>query len=346
MARVSSVLTAIFRVVRREVGTFGSLGGNNFIFFIALMMYGASQGGVEPKSAYPPLLFVLIVMMFPLSSDPLEKVPPSRLGLWPLDRGDRGALRLISIALSPMLWIAIGLLLFKRVRPGIAVAFLTALLGIQIIGFVGRTLLSRAPRWNGLKYVPPFPGKLGGLIRNNVRQILQVLDFYLALILSIGAICYRLFAADPQPDAFPILSVMIALTLSTYSQVLFGLDRTSSAITRYHLFPLSGWQVLIAKDIALLGVLLVLVALVDPLPGLSFGLIALAIGHHVSILEKIPLRRWRFSGGRAAAGVLQCIGGFIFGLSTYRISPLFLGAAFTIYLGSLLFYGWRWGRQA
>lgn len=344
MARVAIILAAIGRAVRREVGTFGSLGGNNFVFFIALMMYGAAQSGVEPKSSYPPLLFLLIVLMFPLSSDPLEKIPASRLGLWPLTPSERVQLRALSILLSPVLWIAAALFVFKRIRPAIAIAFLTALIGVQVIAMVARSLLARAPRFDDLKLVPPLPGKLGGLVRNNVRQIFQVLDFYIALILAAGACAYRAFAAKPEPEAFPILSVMIALTLSTYAQVLFGLDRTSSALTRYRLFPLHGWQVLLAKDIAFLAVLLVLVLPVDPLPGLAFGLFALAAGHHASVLEKIPLRHWRFSGGRAFIGVVQCVGGFMLGISTHRVSPLYAAAAAGLYAVSLAFYGWRLGK--
>src|SRR5581483_4636549 len=214
----------------------------------------------------------------------------------------------------------------------------------QAIGLAMRFLLSRAPRWSALRYVPPIAGKLGGLIRNNLRQMIQVLDFYVALILSAGACLYRAFAKDPSPDAFPILAVMIALVMSTYAQVLFGLDRTSSASTRYRLFPVPGWQVLLSKDVAYLGVVTILVAPVDLLPGLSFALFALAVGHHASVLEKIPLRRWRFSGGRAFLGVVQCVGGFMLGLSTHRASPLFVFASLGIYGASLIFYGWQWDR--
>jgi hypothetical protein len=63
----------------------------------------------------------------------------------------------------------------------------------------------------------------------------------------------------------------------------------------------------LAKDEAFLGFLLLLVLPLDPAPGLTFGFIALAVGHHPSILLPIPQRRWRFTGGRLLPGAIQGI---------------------------------------
>lgn len=345
MARLAAILGALARAVRRDVGTFSSLGLNNFVFFIALMMYGAAESHMQPNSAYPLLLLMMIVVLFPLSSDPLDKVPPSRAALWPLSRRERVALRIGSLALSPVLWLAVILMLFKRVSPGVAVAFLTALIGVQAIGIVARAGLAHAPRKMALRWIPSFPGKLGELIRNHVRQLFQVLDLYVALILMLGACAYRWLAAKPEPEAFPILSLMVALAMSTYAQTLFGLDYASGAISRYRLFPLRGWEILLSKDIAYLSVVFLLVLPLDPVPGLAFALFALAVGHHASVLDKIPLRRWRFAGGRAGAGVVQSIGGFIFGLSAHRTSAAFVLVSLALYLASLAVYGWIWGRR-
>ena len=41
-------------------------------------------------------LIMGLVVLFPLSTDPLRKIPPSRLALWPLDRRDHWILRLAS----------------------------------------------------------------------------------------------------------------------------------------------------------------------------------------------------------------------------------------------------------
>ena len=342
MAGTRAILAAIGRAVGRDAGTFRSLFGNNFFFFIGLLGYASAESHMEPKGSYPFLLLLLIVLLFPLSSDPLDKVPPSRLALWPLTMQQRWTIRAASLALSPVLWLAIALVLFKRIRPGIAMAFLTALIVVQAIAMAARGIVSRLPRWNALKYVPPLPGRLGGLVRNHLRQMLQVLDFYVAAILCLSACAYRVLASNPDREAFPVLALMVALAVSTYAQSLFGLDRASGAMSRYRLFPLRGWEILVSKDLAYLALLVLIVLPLDPLAGLSFGLFALAVGHHASVLERIPLRRWRFSSGRPFLGVVQCVGGFMLGISEHRDSSLFVLASFGIYLISLAFYSRKW----
>jgi hypothetical protein len=324
--------------VRRDVGSFGSLQVNNFFLFVVLMMYGASQSGVEPKSSYPFLLLLMIVMLFPLSSDPLDKVPATRRALWPLSVRQRLQLRLASIALSPVLWIAIGILLFRRVRPGIAAAFLTALIAVQILAIAARAAMARVGGGSFLKLVPGF---FGPMIVNHIRQIFQILDVYIALILFVSASAYRLLARDAEPEAFPILAMMIALAISTYAQCLFGLDSR----TRYQLYPLRGWRILLSKDLAFLGVTAILVLPLDPLAGLTFALIALAVGHRASVLEQLKIRRWRFTGGRAYLSVIQCVGGFVLGISAHRVSAAFGLAALVAWMISVVAYGWVWDRH-
>ena len=96
MAPLSAILNALRRAVARDLGTFGSLKLNNFFLFIALLIWGALESGVEPKSAEPLLLLLFLVLLVPLSSDPLQKIPPVRLSVWPLGAGQRLVLRLAS----------------------------------------------------------------------------------------------------------------------------------------------------------------------------------------------------------------------------------------------------------
>ena len=80
-------------------------------------------------------------------------------------------------------------------------------------------------------------------------------------------------------------------------------------MTRYELLPLRRWEILAAKDIAFLGMLLVLTAPLDAAAGLAFGLAALAIGRYPAVRVHLPQRRWRFSSGRVLFGVLQGVVG-------------------------------------
>ena len=177
------------------------------------------------------------------------------------------------------------------------------------------------------------------MVVNNAREMLSLLDPYLAILLSAAGCAYRLLNAHPDPAAFPILAFLVSLALSTYAQCLFGLD-SASGVSRYRLLPLRGWQILAAKDIAFLAILFVLVLPLSPGPGLTFGLVALAVGHFPSVGSHRPQRRWRFSSGRLVFGVVQVVGGAMLGGAESQQGPWFLLAAAAACGLSL----WRCGR--
>jgi hypothetical protein len=343
MVALVAIMKALRRSVGRDLGTLGSIKVNNLFLFVGLLMYGALNTGLPPKSAYPFFVLLGFLLLFPLSSDPLSKIPPVRLALWPLMGGQRLGLRFASLALSPVAWIGV-LILLKTARPLVALAFCGLAAGIQAAMALGRRAATRNPHWDLLRYIPQFPGRLGGLVRKNIRELLSLLDPYAALLLSIGAGAYRAFGVHPDPEAFAIIGLLVALTMSTYAQSLFGLELASrSGMARYRLLPLGGWDVLLAKDIAFLAVLFVLLLPLDIAPGMTFGLVALALGHHSSVLLELPQQRWRFTGGRLLPlGALQAVGGMALGFVEYEKGLAVLGAAAVGYLVSLSYYGRRW----
>lgn len=336
---VFAILSALARAGRRDLGTFGSLKVNNFFFFVALLMYGALNTGLPPRSSYPFLILLGLPLLFPLSSDPLSRIPPSRLALWPLGPIPRLALRVVSLALSPVLWLTVVLML--KAAPALAAAFVALAIGAQLAMAFGRGLARRAPRWNPVRFVPRLPGRTGELIRNNLRAMLCILDVYLAALLSAAGGLYRFLTPDPDSAAFPILAMLVALALSTYAQGLFSLDGGPGA-TRYRLLPLRGWQILAAKDAAYLAILLVLVLPLSPEPGLTFGLTALAIGHFPSVALRLPQQRWRFTGGRAWLGAAQMLIGFTFAYAEAHSGIVYLLVAAAGCAVSVAWCGWRW----
>lgn len=345
MAPLSAILKAVRRAVQRDLGTFRSIRVNNFFLFVALIVYGSLNSGVRPVSAAPFFLLLGFLLLFPLSSDPLKRIPVDRLALWPLSKTQHWQLRMASLMLSPVIWIAV-ILLAVKVRISAAVSFVGVAMVMQFAVVLSNRMEKGNPHWNFLRLVPQFPGPLGGLIRNNVRHLLSLLDFYIAFLLSLGGAVYRVLSVHPDPAAFPVLAILVALALSTYTQSLFGLE-FGSGITRYHLLPLRGWQILMAKNLAFLGVLLLLVLPLDPLCGLSFGLISLAVGHHSSVLMRLPQQRWRFTGGRLLpVGLVQIIASMGAGMEEQQhgIVVLALSAA-TCFL-SLVCYGKLWDRNS
>ena len=342
MARLFAVLKFIQLAVSRELATFESVKFNNFFLFVALMVYSSLQSGLKPKSAEPFLMLLGLLVLFPISSDPLAKIPPSRLSLWPIDRRKKILLRIVSLGLSPVVWITM-FLMWHKAGFTLALTFLGLAVIVQCLVVLGNQLALRGPRYNVLHYVPPFPGVLGGLVRSSWRDMLTILDTYLAALLSAGGTAYRFLSARPEATAFPMLSALVALALSTYAQSLFGFD-LASGITRYRLLPLRGWHILLVKDTAFLVVLAVLVAPLDLGAGLAAGLVALALGHRSTVFSRLELRRWRFATGRVLIGVLQTAACFALALGEQNTGLVMLGAA-SAWVVSLLWYGRAWERK-
>jgi len=138
-----------------------------------------------------------------------------------------------------------------------------------------------------------------------------------------------------------VLAMMVTLALSTYTQCCFGLD-SISGITRYRLLPLRGWQILLAKDIAFLAIVLVLTLPTGSgiLASLTFALTMIAVGRYPSLALDLPLQRWRFASGDLRFSAVQFITAPTLAFAASRISLWFLAAAMILYLVSLFAGGW------
>ena len=285
MARAAPILRALGTAFRRDWKSIGSIGVNVF-FPVTLVMLGRAGGYIY--------ILIGLVMLFPMSGDPLRKIPPSRLLLWPLDRRDRVVLRLASPWLNPVTWI-LAVLAAWAARGHITFGLWALVAGLVAAGFV----LSRLPPagkplfW---RRIPSCPGPLEQLVRKNTREILSTLDFYLALLLSLTGLAYRIARLGLPAQAYADLNLLVLLALTSYTQCLFGLDG-EGGLSRYRLLPLRGWQILISKDLALLTVVLLLSLPLAPLPGLGGAMVALALGHSMSVQEPRQQTRWRFSTG-------------------------------------------------
>ena len=88
MAGPFAILSALARSVWRDLRTFSSISGNNIALFVVIVMYQQTQ------SVAFFLMILGVLLLGPLSGDPLRKVPPDRLALWPLSTRQRIGLRL------------------------------------------------------------------------------------------------------------------------------------------------------------------------------------------------------------------------------------------------------------
>jgi hypothetical protein len=315
-----AIVGALFRSVRRDLAGYASFRTNNFFLFVALMIWGALVSGVAPIASYPFLAALGALMIVPASGDPLEKIPAVRMGLWPMSGGARFALRAPALLMNPTFWV-LGVLIWARAGWQLASGFAAALIAVRAFGSLKmdrRRTAIVCPTW---------------LITNNVRQMFCVLDTYLALAIGMGGGLWRIFGHADR-DAFPVLSMLAALALSTYAQCIFALDGVDG-MTRYRLLPVRGWRIVLAKDAAFLGVLAMAVLPLDIPRGIAFGLTTLALGRYPAMRIRLTQQRWRFTSGRVFWGALQNAVGIG--------APLPLAAA--LYTVSLWWAGRDWDRQ-
>jgi hypothetical protein len=317
-------------VVRRDAKSLGSFSTNNFfVVGVAALFLG------DPGAFVSLNVVMAVVLFFPLSTDPLRKIPVARLALWPLSDRQRQVLRALSPWLNPVTWLLAGLAFWKSI--GMSVWALAA--GLFLVAFVVPAI-PRGQRKALLFGLPNFPGPLNQLFRKNLRETLYTLDFSSARLWCVAAAGLRLFGRLPAAALMPI-TMIVLLALSTNALSLFGLDGRGG-MTRYRLLPLPGWQILAAKDAAFLGIALLLTAPLAPLAGLCGALVALAIGHHDSVNRWHGEVRWRFSTSASM------------GVSIFQIVMMMMAGAGAVHWSRLIVipcaaaYGystWRFGRQ-
>ncbi len=336
MAGIAEILVALSRAVWRELSSLNSITGNNFFLVCLLLM-------MQPQSVYFLILLLGVLLLFPLSSDPMSKIPPSRLALWPLSGRQMMLLRVASFWLSPVVWIAAAIILWAgRAMLGMQFFLIAAVYHATSIGVAA--LLARAPGANVMLHLPPVPTHLGRLVQKNIRESLSMLDPYLALLLAVSGTIFRIARPNAEPDAFLGVMILTVIAMSTYGQCLFALD-SGSGFTRYKLMPLHGWQIVAAKNVAFMLVLFPMVLPLAPLAGMAAGMAALAVGNHASVLHRRPQPRWRFTGGaNIETGALQVFCLVSAGVTTYRVNGAFVLLSAVALVGSIWYYGRRFDR--
>jgi len=336
MARLTAVLKAVATAFRRDWKSFGSLGANNLLPVSVYLLREA--GGFV-------YLIAGVVTLLPMSGDPLRKIPPSRLSLWPLTRRERWLLRALSPWINPIFWLVMALAVWA-LHGRITLGLWALAAGLFAAGFALPALPIRAAS-SGVSWawrrMPHFPGPLDQLIRKNLREILTTLDFYCALLLSLSLLFYRLFGPALPPEAMLAMTLLIVLALSTYTQSMFGLDG-QGGLSRYRLLPLAGWQILAAKDGAFVAACILLTlpaAPSGPLAGLGAGLFLLATGHGPTVDQRRQQMRWRFTTSASIGyGILQSVLMGVAGAGVF-FHPWLLPPAMAVWAASLWWYGKR-----
>ena len=314
MARIWAITVALGRAVLREQRNLKGLSANNL--FLLILLFGMGGAG--------PFVFLLVglVALAPLCSDPLRRLPIERVGAWPLGAREMTAVRLASVLLSPATWVAVGAIVWTQQPQFLLLVFFAAVFAIP---FPARVFHFA-------------PGVFGELVRKNLREMLMLLDPYVALLFSVSTIGYRLFHPELPFEASLAMTIVVCVTLSTSAQALFALDCTRGA-ERYFLLPMRGWRVLLAKHAAYAMVALPLTLPLHPAAAVAALLVAVAIGNHVSVMTPRAHVRWSITAGSFELGLVQ-LGVMVgAGLFAARESAWVIVPCVLLYAASTLFYG-------
>lgn len=315
MARIWAITAALGRAVVREQRHLKGLSANNL--FLLILLFGMGGAG--------PFVFLLVglVALAPLCSDPLRRLPVERLGAWPLAAREMTVVRLTSVLLSPATWVAVGAIVWTGQPQFLLLIFFAVVFAIpypaRVFHFV--------------------PGVFGELVRKNLREMLMLLDPYVALLFSVSTIGYRFFHPELPPEARVAMAIVVCVVLSTSAQALFALDCARGA-ERYSLLPLRGWRVLGAKHAAYALIALPLTLPLDPAAAVAALLAAVAIGNHVSVMTPRAHVRWSITAGSFELGLVQL--GVMVGAGLYaaRESAWVIAACAALYAASTMFYGY------
>lgn len=300
MKPTRSILKAISHAFRRRQKSIRSLAANNLQYAALTFLFLG-----DPAAGAFFVAVIGVVLILPMSADPLCAVPVERLRSWPLEKRELRMLRIASPWLNPMTWLLVALAFWKRIALSLWIVIAGPALARSIVppGWVA----ARSVVWRN---VPRLPGPIGILIRKDLRQLFSTLDFWVAMVIAVPGLAARSAGLLPRESLVP-LTLILMLALSTCAQSLFGLDR-EAGMTRYRVLPTPGWQILAAKDIAFLLTAIVLSLPLSPLCGAAAALAGLTVGHGGSVWRIREESRWRFqtspSFGASAAQMAAMAG--------------------------------------
>ena len=188
--------------------------------------------------------------------------------------------------------------------------------------------------------IPSFPGPLEQLIRKNLREILSTLDFYVALLLSLAGLAYRVarLALPPEAYAEPGVAGRAGARQLHPVPVRAGRPGRHLALPPAAFARLAdpGRQGLQPVWRCVLLLLLPLAAL----PGLGGAMVCLALGHGPSVDEPREQTRWRFSTGVSLGyGFVQVVATAAAWGAIAFSSPLFFFPCLLFWLASAGWYG-------
>jgi len=169
IGRIAAVMRLLVRLTARDLKGLSSIGLNNLFFVVVLVMQGSRSPASALWAASPFLLMLGVPLLLTMSDGPLKLLPAARRSLLPLTRNEWIAVRVLSLGLSPALWIAV-LLLLLRAGAGVAALACGAVAALQAGSGGIKTLAATLPKRGGRRSLawPRPPGRWGRVVRLNL----------------------------------------------------------------------------------------------------------------------------------------------------------------------------------
>jgi hypothetical protein len=268
LAQILALLSLLKKLMLKELGSVSSVRFNNFLFCILLIL-SASGGTLKVK--FWSTFFFQIVLLAPLlvtfSVDTQHRLPPERAATWPLTGRERLLLSSVSFALNPLFVVLFfGYLFWMGLAAALFFVLLALIVHTTVFAVSRLPFKLRIPASLGLSRAP---FEVGGIAQEMWRELQGTLDFWVALLIAVIGTLYRLFGRAPEPTAFPVLSLVVGIAMSTVAQRMQRLDE-GRALLRYRLLPIAGWKLLVTQDMTFLIPLAVMVSLLSLRTGVSF----------------------------------------------------------------------------
>jgi hypothetical protein len=215
-----------------------------------------------------------------------------------------------------------------------------------------------------------FPGRLGGLVRKEQKYFRKLPRPWFGLLLAL-AYGQTFWLGAPQPITYQVIILLVLSMNRELSSNGFGLDEPLE-INRYLLFPLSGRDILLGKNLGFAIIVAVQLSVMLPFAlwrlgwrEVSLGLIEaaalflayLAWGNLASVIAPFKMRFYRMESGgsliMAVIGLMLCsLPGVVIILLTRFNSELLAAKIASVlaltalaYLGSLHFAGRKFERD-
>jgi hypothetical protein len=295
----------------------------------------------QTASMYRLLTLLCLLWLVVLSEDLNVSLTSDRLRRFPIDRRSLLTLRLFSVFLSPIAWLATIVsvlslypLLFAAhplldILAALGLFAVTIGIGMTVshaLGVVRRkTRLGHERAARRATSIARVPGRLGPLIQKEQRSVRRVLDVWIGFLVVLATTALSLSATRSSTFRQTIFLVVCVLNAHLTLNCL-GLDRPAG-LTRYLILPIRGKDLLLAKNVAVASAvalqLMLLLAIgawrsgvmslgADVVVALVLMLAHLACGNIVSVSKPHRIEPHRFaSAGDPLASVVALLMGSI-----------------------------------